>query len=163
METLQHWGVSYLWPQSAQKPGPFLKTPQMLGQLITSDSGRLRLGVCAFLLIHPEEAAAVKETLGLLDARHAGLLKFYYMAAVYLQSLWGKALGGKKPLPDYFSKELKLPHPAAPNSRLGLAALEEKLQDFFGRPFNFLSRFDSLARLLAAERLREETGSSQGN
>lgn len=159
METLQHWGVPYLQPSPGAKAGTFLNTPEMLQQLITSDSGRLRLSVCAFFLVHPEEAAAVKETLGFLETRDADLLKLYYMAAVYLQWLWGKALGSANPLPDYFSKELKLPEPGLQNSRMGLAVLEEKLQECFGQPFNFLDRFDALVRLLASERLHETTRS----
>lgn len=162
IETLQHWGVPYLWSPQRDKSGLFLKTSEMLQQLITSTSGRLRLGVCAFFLIHPEQARAVKEALGSLEARHAELLKCYYMAAVYLQSLWRKALGGDS-LPDYFSCELKLPKPHPLNSRQGLSALEQKLQEFFGQPFNFLSRFDSLARLLTTERLRETNGPSRTN
>ena len=132
----------------------------MLRQLIASESGRLRLGVTAFFLTHPEQAKVANETLKILDPRSAALLKFYYMAAVYLQLLWGKALGADSLLPDYFSQEQKLPKPNLQNSRLGLAALEEKLQASFGQPFNFLSRFDSLVRLLGAERLSETTGSS---
>lgn len=160
LESLEQWGVHYLWSPRA-KQGALQNPAQMIRQLIKADSARLRLGVTAFFLVRPSSASCVLAALESLTQKEGELLKCYYMASVYLLALWGSALASSKAtvLPDYFSEELQLPPPTLQQSRLGLVALEEKLQKLVGHPYNYVSSFNSLVRLLGGDKLRETTGS----
>lgn len=144
----------WLWDVHFLAADPSLKKPlppeDLLERLIGSGSGRVRLGVVAFFLRHPELAGKVHPVLSKLGDQEALLLKYYYTAAVYLQRYWETALWTKDSpaLPDYFSQELGLPPPSLLHGKIGLWALEEALQGFAGQPFNYFSSFNSVAQIL---------------
>lgn len=145
--TLNQWGVPFLSSPFIREGISSLELTELLQQLITSQSARLKLGVTAFFLVHPEEAPIMLKALPLLKGNVQKLLKYYYMAAVYLQELWRSQLSGTT-LPDYFSQELNLPQVMILHGRLGLASLEEALQHLVQRHYNYQSAFESLARLI---------------
>lgn len=157
LHALQQWGVPFLsGARASEAPSP-LTSCELIQSLIESDSERLKLAVTAFFLIRPERAADVHAVLPHLDQRGSTLLKYYYMAAAYLQVLWQTALMSPKQmlLPDYFSEALGLPPPTIPQSHMGLVALEEKFQEAVGWPYNYRSSFDALVRLLGTERMHD--------
>lgn len=148
---LQQWGVPFLSaPSRACSDFHTFDLPDLLAYLIQSASPRLKLAVTAFFIVHPEEAPAALETLSLLPENSKPLFKYYYSAALYLQSLWKTQLArfGEEWLPDYFSKELGFPGPSLLQARLGLLAVEEKLQEWIHEPYHYQASFDSLIQLL---------------
>ena len=148
--SLNQWGVSFLWSPFTPKIEQPLKPERLIQSLIESDSARLRLGVIAFLLVHPEEAPAIHQALSLVKENKCLLLKYYYTAAVYLQTLWKSQLTqfGSDMLPNYFSKDVGLPDPIQLHGRLGLAALEEALQQLRGEAYNYTASFEAVVRLI---------------
>lgn len=99
-----------MWSPFAPETECPLEPHDLIVRLIQSDSARLKLGVSVFFLVHPEKAEAVLQALPSLENKMRQLLRYYYMAAVYLQRLWKNQLSrfGDISLPDYFSKELGL-------------------------------------------------------
>ena len=148
--TLNRWDVPFLSSPFATDTNHPLELTDLLMQLIQSDSTRLKLGVTAFFLVHPEQAAVVLETLPLLKKDFHRRLQYYYTAAVYLQRLWKSQLAGfgETQLPDYFSQELGLPSPAVLHGHIGLAFLEEALQKEANETYNYRSSFDALVQIL---------------
>lgn len=155
LNTLEKWGVPFLSSPLAKEDLRLLELDDLLSVLIQSRAGRLRLAITAFFLVHPEKALVVFRTLSVLKKKPRLLLEFYYTAAVYLQELWKTQLAhfGTSRLPDYFSHKLELPEPAQFHGRLGLASLEEMLQQLVCEPYNYQASFESLIRLLES---REE-------
>ena len=147
---LNQWGVPFLYSPLAVGAKPSLEIHDMLERLIQSGSARLRLGVTAFFLVHSEEAPGVFPTLSLLKEERCLILKYYYTAAVYLQRLWKSQLAhwGNVSLPDYFSKELRLPDPACLHGRLGLQVLGEALCGVAHESYNYGASFEALVHIL---------------
>ncbi len=147
--SLNQWGVPFLSSPIPCENPKRLDPAELVLRLIQSSHPRLHLGVTAFFLVHSEKAPSVLQSLALLDQKSSLRLKYYYTAAAYLQRFWKSQLTfNPSLLPDYFSKEQGLPVPTALNARLGLLAIEEALQKEMNEPYNYLARFEALARLL---------------
>jgi hypothetical protein len=129
---------------------------KMLACLIDSNSPRLNLAVTAFFLVHPEQAkqSDIFETISELSKKSQKLFKLYYTAAVYLQALWKSQLAffGTSQMQDYFSQELKLPDPHQLHGRLGLAYLEDALQQSAPEPYHYQASFDAMIKILLDQR-----------
>lgn len=146
--TLNQWGVPFLSHPRMIENSVTLELTDLLQHLTQSHSPRLKLGITAFFLTHPEQAQVIFKVLPLLGKHSQELLKYYYTAAVYLQELWKSQLKERVPLSNYFSRELQLPEVTVLHGRLGLAFLEDALQRWAHEPYNYQSAFESLVRLV---------------
>lgn len=157
--TLQLWNVPYLNDEGRTHTQEPLKPSELIATLIQSHSARLRLAVVPLFLCRPELSRFVLQVLPILDDYHHGLLKHYYTAAVYLQSLWKSQLPSvsKTPLSDYFSVDLNLPDPNILHGRLGLFHLEDSLEKWTGYPYNYQSSFQAIVSLLLQATKHYET------
>lgn len=148
--SLNQWRVPFLSTQTPAPVTPSLPAEDLIEGLIRSDSARLKLGVTAFFIVHSDQAPVVLTSVAHLDEKDVLFLKYYYMAALYLQRFWLRQFShfGNGLLPDYFSKELSLPEPTRLHGRLGLHFLEAAMQRAASQPYDYYSPFQSLARLL---------------
>jgi hypothetical protein len=124
---LRQRGVDYLAPSDAQ--GTPLDDAALIAALAAHDDPRLRQALIALFLVHPELAPLVPGLRSSLPKPAATELVAHYMAAVYLQAMWGIRLSHYQapvvPSPDYFSRELDLPMPDELYGKAGLHALAD--------------------------------------
>jgi hypothetical protein len=106
----------------------------------------------ALFLLQPQLAPLVPRLRSKLDLHAAQELVAYYMAAMYLQTMWrtrfGYYLESFSELPDYFSGELNLPTAKALYGKAGLYALADWHASRSPFRFNHLSAYEGVADLL---------------
>jgi hypothetical protein len=147
---LRQRGVDYLAPSDAQ--GAPLDDAALIAALAAHDDPRLRQALIALFLVHPELASLVPALRPTLAEPAATELVAHYMAAVYLQSMWAIRLGHYQAplvaLPDYYSRELGLPHPDELYGRAGLYALADWHTVHRRERGNALSEYDGTFSLI---------------
>ena len=126
-------------------PGEDIVPPaDLLTGLAASSEARLRLAIIPLLLWRPDYAEAALTASRRLTERPRLVLHCYYTAAVLLQQRYTirlRALGAPStPLPDLFSRRLRLKPAANPDD--GLVALAQKQTRLTGEPLNWLGTYD---------------------
>jgi hypothetical protein len=106
-------GIGFFAPSDAYEGPNRLSSRQLIAGLAGSPDARLRDGLAALVVRHPELAPEASITLGMLDAAAAEVLRVQYTAAACLQRMWRTTLALYLPvmpkLPDLFGAELVLP------------------------------------------------------
>jgi hypothetical protein len=122
---LRERGVDYLAPSDAQ--GERLDDEALIAALAGHADPRLRQALIALFLLHPALAPLARQLRKTLSAEAEIELMAHYMAAVYLRQIWRTRLGhylpDLAPLPDYFSRSLRLQPPRAGFGEIGLREL----------------------------------------
>ncbi len=148
---LRERGVDYLMPTDAKIEQP-IDDESLIAGLATHNDPRLRQALIALFLLQPHLAPLVLRVRDELDPKAAQELTAFYMAAVYLQSMWrirlGLYLDSITELPDYFSMELGLPDVNDEYGKVGLYDLAEWHRSHSPYPFNHLSEYEGAADLL---------------
>jgi hypothetical protein len=160
---LRERGVDYLTPSDAELDQP-IDDESLIASLATHPEARLRQALIALFLLQPQLAPFVPRLRSELDLRAAQELVAYYMAAMYLQTMWRTRLSyyleSFSELPDYFSGELNLPTAKALYGKAGLHALADWHASQSPFRFNHLSAYEGIADLLfqrlKLKRLRHE-------
>ena len=144
------WDVKFLMgshPQAA----PLLTSANLIASLAQSANARVRFSLIPLFLRHPELSAEVKNADNLLSRqiRHRNVLRFYYTAAVFLQTKYQKQLShilGEQPqLPDFFSNILGVPPEKDPNQ--ALEQLAKRHQTLSGQFVNWLGTYEHAAEV----------------
>ena len=124
--------------EASPRKQPVRKQPaRLIAALAQSEEARLRLSLIPLFLEHPEFAARVRTVAKRLKPSARLTLQCYYSAAVWLAQKYQPA--ARKPLPDYFSKELHL-HPTA-DPEENLRALAKRHKELSGRRVNWLGTY----------------------
>jgi hypothetical protein len=148
---LRERGVAYLTPSDAKLEQP-IDDESLIASLATHPEARLRQAWIALFLLQPQLAPLVPSLRGELEPRAAQELTAYYMAAMYLQTMWRTRLGyyleSFPELPDYFSGELELPKARELHGKAGLYALADWHASQSTFRFNHLSAYEGVADLL---------------
>jgi len=148
---LQERGVDYLTPTDATSAQP-IRDESLIASLAAYPESRLRQALIALFLLQPHLAPYVPGVRSELEPKAAQELTAFYMAAVYLQSMWRIRLGhymeSFAELPDYFSGELGLPEVNDEYGKVGLYALAEWHASRSPQRFNHLSEYEGVADLL---------------
>jgi hypothetical protein len=115
--------VRYLSRQTAYQPEDVRPPEKLFADLVRQPSARVRAGVIAVLLAHPELAAQVEDALKPLAPAQQTLLSFYYLAAFLLQQLFAdrlyEHLGSRwRWIPEQFAQQFNLQDGAAPRENL---------------------------------------------
>jgi hypothetical protein len=143
-------GVDYLAPRDAA--GAPMGDEALLASLAGHADPRLRQALCALFLVQPGLAPLVPALARALPREAAVELMAQYMAAVYLREIWATRLArylpALVPLPDHFSRELRLPPPSAEYGESGLRALAAWHQAAQQQPGNRLAEYENVAELL---------------
>jgi len=91
---LRERGIAYLAPSDASaNDAPALAASELIARLATQDDARLVLSLIPLFILHPECASEVPQVAAVLNDQPRIALIACYMAAVYLQRLWGVRLG----------------------------------------------------------------------
>ena len=148
--TLNALGVHFLAGGESAIPDSALPPARLLAALAQQVDARLRLAIVALLLCRPDLACAVPEAAAHLTEPALTTLKLFYTAAVLLQQEYAAPLhhllGRWEPLPDLFSRELRiLPVDSA---EAGLKRLSERHRALSGLAANWIGTYK-----YAAERL----------
>lgn len=110
---LRAHGVGFFAPSDAHERSSRLTARQLIAGLAGSPDARLRDGLAALFVRHPELAPEASIAVATLDAATAEVLRGQYTAAACLQRLWQTTLALYLPampmLPDLFGAELALP------------------------------------------------------
>ncbi len=143
-------GVHFLAGGENVISAPALPPARLLAALAQQADARLRLAIVALLLCRPDLARAVPESAAHLTEPALTTLKLFYTAAVLLQQEYAAQLhhllGPWEPLPDLFSRELKiLP---ADSTEARLKRLSERHRALSGLAANWIGTYK-----YAAERL----------
>ncbi len=147
---LRTWGISYLTgglsalPPS-ECPADLTSAPSLLLQLVRCQNSRVRDATISLLILHPELAGAVQNTLQQGYPQETETLAVLTLATLYLQRFWWYrltlALGHPPAFPEEPFTSLwrtrKLPSPAAFCGRWGVLALEKREQARSGLPLTF--------------------------
>jgi hypothetical protein len=148
---LRERGVDYLTPSDAKLDQP-IDDESLIASLAAHPDARLRQALIALFLLQPQLAPLVPRLRSELDLRAAQELAAYYMAAMYLQTMWRTRLSyyleSFPELPDYFSDELKLPKARELHGKAGLYSLAEWHTSQSNFRFNHLSAYEGVADLL---------------
>jgi hypothetical protein len=148
---LRERGVDYLIPSDA-KLDQTVDDESLIASLATHPEARLRQALIALFLLQPQLAPLVPRLREALDSPAALELVAYYMAAMYLQTMWRTRLSRylkKFPdLPDYFSDELELPKARELYGKAGLYALAYWHTNRSTFRFNHLSAYEGVADLI---------------
>lgn len=148
---LRDRGVDYLTPSDAKLGFP-IDDASLIVNLAAHPEARLRQALIALFLLQPELAPLVPRLRNELDSHAARELVAYYMAALYLQTMWRTRLGfylkANAVLPDYFSIELALPAASEEYGKVGLHALADWHASQSTFRFNHLSAYEGVADLL---------------
>jgi hypothetical protein len=124
----------------------------LIASLAAHSEARLRQALIALFLLQPQLAPLVPHLRGDLEPCAAQELLAYYMAAMYLQTMWRTRLGyyleSLPELPDYFSAELELPKAKELYGKAGLYALANWHARQAPYHFNHLSAYEGVADLL---------------
>lgn len=148
---LQERGVDYLAPSDAKYEQPIDDETLVMSLAVHSDA-RLRQALIALFLLQTQLAPLAPRLRGTLDAHAGQELLAYYMAAMYLQTMWRTRLGyylkSFSELPDYFSAELGLPKASQLYGKAGLHALAQWHAHRSPYRFNHLSAYEGAADLL---------------
>lgn len=148
---LRERGVDYLMPSDATIEQP-LEDESLIASLAAHSDPRLRQALIAIFLLQPHLAPIVPRLRNELESKAAQELTAFYMAAVYLQSMWrirlDLYLDSFDELPDYFSTELGLPDVNDEYGKVGLYELAEWHKSLSPYPFNHLSEYEGVADLL---------------
>jgi len=148
---LRDRGVDYLAPSDAKLEQP-VDDETLLASLATHGDPRLRQALIALLLLQPQLASLVPRVQKQLASSALQELKAFYMAAVYLQTMWRIRLGYSlkffADLPDYFSAELNLPKAEELYGKAGLYTLADWHASQSPFRFNHLSAYEGVADLL---------------
>ena len=110
---------------------------RLIAALAQSDESRLRLSLIPLFLERPEFAVRVRTVAKRLSSSARLTLQCYYSVAVWLARKYRPA--ARKPLPDYFSKELNLQPTADPEENLRLLAIRHK--ELSGKRVNWLGTY----------------------
>jgi hypothetical protein len=148
-------GVDYLTPSEAE--GLPISDETLILSLAAHEDARLRQALISLFLLQPQLGLLVPNLRRELEAKSEIELLAHYMAAVYLQRMWeirlkhyGLPADG---LPDYYSKELGLPHPSEAYGKAGLYALADWHATRAPHRANHLAEYQGVADLLF-ERLK---------
>jgi len=148
---LRERGVDYLTPTDARLDQP-IDDESLIASLASHPDPRLRQALIAVFLLQPHLAPFVPRLQNKLETKAAQELTAFYMAAVYLQSMWRIRLShymeSITELPDYFSVELGLPHVNDEYGKVGLYELAEWHANQSPYRFNHLSEYEGVADLL---------------
>jgi len=115
---------------------------RLIAALAESKEARLRLSLIPLFLEHPEFSVHVRAVVKTLPPSARLTLQCYYSAAVRLRQ---KYQPRKKPLPDYFSKELKAPPAADPEE--SLRGLAKRHRELSGTQVNWLGTYQHAAQV----------------
>jgi len=142
VSALNTLGVHFL--AGGETGGASLLSPaQLLVALAGQTDARLRLAIVPLLLCRPDLARAVPEATMQLTEPALTTLKLFYTAAVLLQQEYAAKLrdllGRWEPLPDLFSKELKVPSAGSPEARL--KRLGERHRTLSGLAANWIGTY----------------------
>ena len=156
---LERFSVRYLSRQTDKKARRNRAPYKLMAELIQQPSGRVRTALIALLLAHPSFAEHVPAALTSLQFEQAQTLKFFYTAAVFLQSQYAAALqtflgADWCTLPDLFSTEFNLPT-VAPREQL--KALAKLHQQKTGITLNWAGTYENAARHLLRRWELEQT------
>lgn len=164
--TLRAWGVSYLVGLEPIAHSPKLATDRLsvgefLQRLAQCDEyPRVRDAIISLLLLHPELADAVQQTLLESTKEVAERIAILTLAALYLQRLWSVrlaiALGHPVNFPEqqfaFLWEKRHLPAPACHYGACGLLALQKTEQKRTGLPFTFIGDWQNqIDQLLTQE------------
>lgn len=149
VDALNRLGVPFLAGGEADVASS-LSPAELLAALAGQTDARLRLAIVPLLLCRPDLARAVPEATTHLTEPALTTLKLFYTAAVLLQQEYAAELcdllGHWEPLPDLFSKDLKIPPTGSPETRL--KRLGERHRTLSGLAANWIGSYR-----YAAERL----------
>src|SRR5512133_511419 len=116
---LQALGIRFLMGGNPENSSLHKQPERLIAALAKSREARLRLSLIPLFLEHPEFSVHVRAAAGKLSPSARLTLQCYYSAAVWLRR---KYQPRKRPLPDHFSRELKVPRTKDPEENLrGLA------------------------------------------
>lgn len=139
---LRALGVKFLMAGDHEDESLHKQPARLISALAESKEARLRLSLIPLFLEHPEFSMYVRAVAKSLPPAARLTLQCYYSAAVWLRR---KYQPRKKPLPDYFSKELKLQSAADPEENLrGLAKRHRELS---GTQVNWLGTYQHAAQV----------------
>jgi len=155
VSALADYGVRFLAGGDENVPRALIAAEDLIRAIVADPDPRLRLALTALFLSHPEYHAYVPGLASQLDGSAKIELQARYQAAVYLQRIWktrlGYYLGDYNMLPDYFSRELRLPPPEERFGKTGLIALAEWHRDRSEFPFNRLASYQKSLELLIGQ------------
>ncbi len=139
---LRALGVNFILGGESQDESLRKQPTRLIAALAESDEARLRLSLIPLFLEHPEFAARARTAVKKLDPSARLTLQCYYSAAVWLGQ---KYQAQKKPLPDYFSKELSL-HPTD-DLEENLRNLAKRHEELSGARVNWFGTYQHAAQI----------------
>lgn len=135
-------GVKFLMGGGHKDESLHKQPARLIAALAESKEARLRLSLIPLFLEHPEFSVHVRTVARKLPPAARLTLQCYYSAAVWLGQ---KYQPHKKSLPDYFSRELKVPSDTDPEENLrGLAKRHRELS---GAQVNWLGTYQHAAQV----------------
>jgi hypothetical protein len=141
-DALQALGVRFLMGGD-QKSSSLHKQPRrLIAALAESREARLRLSLIPLFLEHPEFSVHVRAVAKNLHSSARLTLQCYYSAAVWLRR---KHQPRRKPMPDYFSRELKIQFAANPEENL--RELARRHRELSGAQVNWLGTYQHAAQV----------------
>ncbi len=151
---LRQRGIEYLAPSDAAGDRP-LDDESLIASLACHDDCRVRQALIALFLLEPDLSRHVARLEQSLPPAPACELVAYYMAAVYLQTMWSvrlrRYLGRQPALADEFSTALGLPDRCEGLGKVGLHALSDWHNARLRTSANRLSEYEGVVDLLFAD------------
>jgi hypothetical protein len=123
--------IRYLSRQTTYLPTSVRPPEKLLADLAQQPSARVRAAVIAVLLAHPEFAANISAALQNLTPIQQTTLRFYYLAAVFLQRVFAAPLQSRlgarwQWIPERFAEEFDLPNDLPPREKLSRLGREHQ-------------------------------------
>lgn len=144
------WDVRFLMGRQLSST-PLLAPANLIAGLAQSTNARVRLSLIPLFLCHPEfSAEAEKADKEISSQSSQNVLRFYYTAAVFLQTKYQERLrkifGEQNQLPELFSSKLDVS--PEKDSNQNLLQLAKRHQILSGHSINWIGTYEH-----AAERL----------
>ena len=140
-DALHILGVKFIMGGQSRSESLHKQPARLIAALAKSNESRLRLSLIPLFLEYPEFAVHVGAVAKNLNLPARLTLQCYYTAAVWLGQKYQPL---KKPLPDHFSKELKLSPTDDPEENLRLLA--KRHQELSGTYINWLGTYHHAAQ-----------------
>lgn len=138
---LHRLGVDHLTRFQTDTPPASISPVELLATLAGHPEARLRGALILLFLRQSDFSSAVTEAIKIVLPEVANNLMLYYQASVYIQNeIKGDLtayIADWHPLPDLFSKALKLPMPDTVMTSVGLAQLGKLHQQLTGWAYNW--------------------------